>query len=338
MRLENLQALWYFWLLPPMLLLGIWSVYRRRRLLGRFAQSPLLPHLMPDASAPRLWAKIIFFFLALVFLIFTLTQPAWNPTPKQVQRQGRDIVILLDVSRSMLAQDLRPNRLERAKLAVNDLLGHLQGDRIVIIAFAGTPALKCPLTHDYGFARLALHDIDIDSAGRGGTHIGDAIRMAATQVFDDQQRDYKDIILITDGEDHESLPLEAAQAAAGQGIRIFAIGLGSETEGARIPVTDSSGRQSFLKYQNQEVWTKLDAETLKQIVFATPGGKYLNVATGSFDITQVYDDLIAGAARQSYETVSTMLYQQKFQIFLFAAIILLICEVWIRERQNEKTV
>ena len=137
--------------------------------------------------------------------------------------------------------------------------------------------MKCPLTQDYAFVRMALADISTESTSRGGTQIGDAIRKATDEVFDKQSRQYKDLILITDGEDHDSFPVQAAQKAAEDGVRIIAIGLGDDATGSRIPITGPNGEKTFLKYQGQEVWSKLDSDTLREVAYATEGGKYLSV-------------------------------------------------------------
>jgi Ca-activated chloride channel family protein len=237
----------------------------------------------------------------------------------------------------MLAEDIKPNRLERSKIAIADLLASLQGDRIAIITFAGNSTIKCPLTQDYAFVRMVLADISTESTSRGGTMIGDAIRKATTEVFDRQSREYKDIILITDGEEHEgqeSFPVQAAEKAAQEGIRIIAIGLGDENEGSRIPVTGPDGQQSFLMYKGKEVWTKLAGDKLRQIVFPT-GGRFLAVGPGeTFNLDQIYNDLIATAQKRELESLTMMKYDEKFQIFLALAIALIICEGLISERKK----
>ena len=335
MRLENYDALWLLWLLPLLASLFAFSLYRKRRMLQRFAATELLNRLNLQMSTARQIFKALLLIVAAAAIIIALTQPAWNPRREKISRKGRDIVILLDVSRSMLAEDLKPNRLEQAKLAIGDLLDQLRGDRVGIIAFAGNSVIKCPLTQDYGFVRMVLADINVDSVTRGGTLIGDAIRKATDEVFDEQDRDFKDIILITDGEDHESLPVKAAEKAAQQNIRVFAIGLGNEQEGSRIPITTAAGEKTFLKYEGQEVWTHLDADLLRDIVFSTPGGQYVNVATGSFDLGELYKNLILSADRKQLEATTVARYDEKFQIFLVLALVLLVCEAMISERKKK---
>jgi Ca-activated chloride channel homolog len=244
-------------------------------------------------------------------------------------------VILLDTSRSMLSEDIKPSRLERAKIAISDLLDKLGGDRIAIVTFAGNSAVKCPLTQDYAFVRMVMADISTESNSKGGTDIGDAIRKVTEEVFDKQSREYKDLILITDGEDHDSFPVEAAQKAAAQGIRIIAIGLGNETEGSRIPITGPDGRTTFLKYKGQEVWSKLDADTLRKVAAATSGGRYIGIEPGTtLDLGDIYEKLVASAQKRQLETATMITYDERFQIFLAAGILLLVCEVLISERKK----
>jgi Ca-activated chloride channel family protein len=237
----------------------------------------------------------------------------------------------------MLAEDLAPNRLERAKLAIEDCLERLQGDRVALVVFAGTAAVKSPLTLDYGFFRFILDDISIQSIARGGTMIGDALRKTLDEVFDDQEKEHKDIILITDGEDHDSFPVEAAKEVGERGVRLIAIGLGDENEGRRIPITDADGRRTFMTHNGVEVWSRLDADTLRKMVNATPGGKYLNVATGAINLGEVYEQLVASAERKTVESQTITQYEEKFQVFLGLAICALCCEMFVSERSRPKS-
>jgi len=274
---------------------------------------------------------------AFLSVVIALTEPKWNPRPQQIKRAGRDIVILLDTSRSMLAEDIKPNRLERSKIAIADLLAKLQGDRLAIVTFSGNATVRCPLTQDYAFVRTTLADITTETNAMGGTLIGDAVRKAATTVFDQKNRQYKDIILITDGEEHqgyESFPEQAAKDAAQEGIRIIAIGLGDETEGARIPITGPDGKTTFLTYKGKEVWTKLAADKLREIVFPS-GGKFLAVRPGeTFSLDEIYSDFIASAEKRELESSTMTQYDERFQIFLALAIGLIICEALISERKK----
>ena len=179
-----------------------------------------------------------------------------------------------------------------------------------------------------------LGDIGVESVSRGGTKIGDAIRKTMDEGFDNEEKKYKDIILITDGEDHDSFPVEAAEEAAEKGIRIIAIGLGDEDEGRRIPLTDENGNRYYLTHDGREVWSRLDASTLRRMASATPGGKYLNVATGAIDLGEVYLKLIASEEKREIESKTMQLYEEKFQIFLALAFVLLVAEMVVGERRR----
>jgi len=336
MNLGNDNALWLLFLVPLVLVPAyVWCFWRKARTLRVLASHEMLAKINNSVSLRKQMFKALLLIAAFASVVVALTEPKWNPQPQQIRRRGRDVVILLDTSRSMLAEDITPNRLERSKIAISDLLEVLRGDRIGIITFAGNATVKCPLTQDYAFVRMALADISTESTSRGGTMVGDAIRKAAEEVFDKQSRQYKDVILITDGEDHDSFPVQAAEKAAEEGVRIIAIGLGDDATGSRIPITGPSGERTFLMYQGQEVWSKLDSDTLREVAYATDGGKYLSVAPGTtMDLGRIYEDLIASAEGRELESMSMMKYDEKFQIFIALAIGLLIGEVLVSERRK----
>jgi len=337
-KLQNINMLYLLWLVPVMVAAYVYAWQRRREALRLFIDSGLLDRITMTVSGPRRRWKAILLVVTAVFIIMAMTRPGWNPKPETIERRGRDVVFLLDVSRSMLAEDLVPNRLERAKLAIRDAIEQLGGDRVALVAFAGTSAVKCPLTLDYGFFRMMLDKISTQSIARGGTMIGDAIRKVMSDVFDDQVKEYKDIILITDGEDHDSFPVAAAEKAGEKGVRLIAIGLGDENEGRRIPVTNAQGQKVFLEHDGREIWSRLDADTLRKMVNATPGGKYLNVSTGTIDLGMVYQNLIANAEKKALESETIKRYEEKFQIFLAMAFVLLCVEMVTSERKKEQTV
>jgi Ca-activated chloride channel family protein len=332
-RLYNIDMLYLLWSLPFLLGLFLYSSNRRRQTMEQLIGAGLLQKLVSVNPVRRRW-KAALILASFFLLIIGLARPAWNLQQTTVKRTGRDVVFVIDVSQSMLAEDLAPNRLERAKLAIADVIDTLDGDRVGLVAFAGTAAIKCPLTLDYGFFRMMLGNISTTSIARGGTLIGDALRLVLDQVLDSQERQFKDIVLITDGEDHESFPIEAAGEAAAKGVRLFIVGLGGENEGKRIPVTDAAGGRIFLQYQGQEVWSRLDADTLRQMALATPGGRYLNVATGTIDLGEVYLQLIGSAAKKELDEETIEKYDEKFQIFIGIGLLLLLMEVLIVERRD----
>lgn len=333
-RFQDPGMLKLLWLIPVLLAIAAYRFKMKDRALARFVEFSVLHRASRSVSRTRQWWKALLVLAASALIIASLARPAWNPRSEKVESSGRDIVFLLDVSRSMMAEDLKPNRLERAKLAIRDLIDVLRGDRVALVVFAGTAVVRCPLTRDYGFFRLALDDVDPGSVNRGGTLIGDALRTTINDVYNDHLKRFKDIILITDGEDQESFPAEAAKAVGERGIRLIAIGLGDEKEGWRIPVLNAQGERTFLQYDGREVWSRLNANALRKMADATPGGRCLNVATGTFDLGAIYRDLIADQEKRSYESMSIMRCEEKFQIFLGAAIFLLLAEMVLDERRS----
>jgi Ca-activated chloride channel family protein len=332
--LHNITMLHLLWTIPFIAALFFYGWSKKKQALNIFIEAGLLEKIYISTDNSKVYLKSILIIIASIFIVLSLTRPSWNPKPETIERKGRDIVFLLDVSKSMLAEDLAPNRIERAKLAINDCIDQLMGDRVALVAFAGTAAVKCPLTQDYGFFKMMLKSINTDSIARGGTMMGDALRVLLNDVFDDQAKEYKDIILITDGEDHDSFPVEAAKKVGEKGIRLIAIGLGDENEGKRIPVLNSTGEKSFLKYNGKEIWSRLDADTLRKMVNVTPGGKYFNVSTGTIDLGTVYRQLIAGAEKKELESETIKRYEEKFQIFLSLAFFLLCLEYIISDRKK----
>jgi Ca-activated chloride channel family protein len=328
--------LYLLWALPALGAVFLYAGHRRKQALLRFAERDLLKHINTSISAARRRTKALLLLAGFALAVIALARPAWNMVEQEVEQRGRDVVFVLDVSKSMLAEDLSPNRLERAKLAIRDSLERLQGDRVALVLFAGTAVVKCPLTHDYGFFRMAIDEASPASVSRGGTLIGDAIRTTIRQVFDNQARSHRDVILITDGEDQESYPVEAARKLGELGARLIAIGLGDENEGRRIPITGPTGQRTFMTHNGQEVWSRLDSDTLRKMVGATPGGRYLNVATGSIDFGDVYSRLIAGAGETDFGLAKFVQYEEKYQIFLSLAFFFLCLELCINERNPVK--
>ncbi len=342
-RFVDVAMLNALWLLAALAALMLYASRRRRRDLRRFVEAGLLERLGPSSS-PDPARRVLKAALALAAagaLVVALARPAWDEQQDEVTQRGRDVVFLLDVSRSMLAEDLPPNRLQRAKLAILDAVDRLDGDRVALAVFAGSAVVKCPLTLDYGFFRMALDDVTTYSVERGGTLIGDALRTVMRDVFDGKSSNYRDIVLITDGEDHESFPEEAAAEAGALGARLIAIGLGDERVGRRIPVVaEGSGGQSagdsrrFLQHEGREVWSRLDAATLRRMADATPGGIYLNVATGAIDLGDVYRRLIASAESGEVGSVQVERLEERFQLFLAICVLLLALEIGLRERRG----
>lgn len=335
--LGNENALWLLFLVPLIIIPAyLWYFYAKSNALKTFADTHLIKKLNTNSSTARQITKFLLILTAVIFIIIALTQPMWNPKPVEIKRTGRDVAILLDVSRSMLAEDIKPSRLERAKLAIKDLLNVLQGDRIAIMTFAGSATIKAPLTNNYGFINMVLdRDISTESTPLGGTNLGDAIRKATREIFSNSQKNYSDLIIISDGEENQqTFPAQAAADASEKGIRIIAIGLGSTEPGARIPIYEN-GKKTYLTHDGREVWTKLNPQTLADVATATENGKFLTVGPNqTFDLDQLYKDLVAAAEKRQMESAQSIRYEQKFQIFLAISIIILFIEVMTGERKK----
>nr|MBC8452720.1 VWA domain-containing protein [Spirochaetota bacterium] len=203
-------------------------------------------------------------------------------------------------------------------------------------AFAGSAVIKCPLTLDYSFFKQAVSQLAPDAVSRGGSMIGDALRKTVQEVLHDSSAGFQDIILITDGEDQESYPIRAAEMLGEKQIRLIAIGLGDENTGKRIPITDDQGNSTYLTYNGQEVWSRLDADTLRQMTQKTDGGQYLNVSTGAFDMEEIYTALIASQKTTSIEEETIYEYDEKFQLFLAPGIFLIILYLFINAVYTRK--
>ncbi|MBN1520954.1 MAG: VWA domain-containing protein, partial [Candidatus Aureabacteria bacterium] len=238
----------------------------------------------------------------------------------------------VDTSKSMLAQDVKPNRLERAKLAIKDFIKHLQGDRIGLIAFSGEAFLQCPLTVDYNGFLLSLDSLSVNSITRGGTSISQAIK-EAIKSYEGGFKKYKVLIMITDGEDHEGAPLKAAEDAKKEGIKIFCIGIGTP-EGELISVEDEKGNKTFLKdSQGNVVKTRLDETTLQKIALAT-GGSYVRSGATEFGLDMIYDKKLSKMEKRELESKLAKQFEDRFQIPLALAFLLLAGELFINERKR----
>ena len=268
---------------------------QRRKTAERFITPLLWPRLLPAPSPARFWLKTALWELALVLGLFALAGPCFGTYTEEVRARGADLYVLIDVSRSMLANDVPPSRLGRAKADVADLLNHLRGERVGLIAFAGAATVKCPLTTDYNYFRQALNELDTNSAPKGGTAIGDAIRKALAVLPHEAERD-QSLLLITDGGDQNSYPLDAAGLAAERRVLIFTVGLGDTEKGSRIPVT-KDGAQKYIEYEGQQVWSKMDGTLLSEIALKTKGA-YVPAGTRGYDLGQVYDERLQALLRE----------------------------------------
>jgi len=330
MRFGDPLYFYLFWCLVPLIFFMVWGMRKKQQLILKFCGNPLLSKLVHPGVEKRHRSKAIFVVLAILFLILALTRPRWGYQWEDLHQRGVDVIVALDVSSSMLAEDIKPNRLERAKRKISDLLDMMEGDRIGLVAFAGTSFVQCPLTLDYGAARLFLSAIDTQLIPVQGTALGDAIK-TSVKAFRSQEKKSKALILITDGEDQMGKALSAAKSASDQGVKIYTIGIGGEI-GAPLP--NPSGAGGFRKNQQGEViLSKLDETTLQQIALET-GGSYVRSVTGDIDLKTIYKDQIKKhIEKKELKSERRKIWQERFQWFIFIALICLVAETCLSEKR-----
>jgi Ca-activated chloride channel family protein len=295
----------------------------------------MVERLMPATADLGPWIKGGALLLGVACLVLAAARPRWGVYFEEVSARGVDLFVVLDVSRSMQAEDLAPNRLERAKSDILDLLTKLTGDRVGLITFAGAAVVHVPLTTDQGFFRSVLDEVDSDSAPLGGTMIGDAIRKAIESMEERLDRDQV-IVLITDGEDHDSFPEEAAALAAERGIKIITVGLGDTGEGARIPVRDESGSVSFVRHEGQEIWSVMDERLLKEIAMKTDGA-YVPARTRAYDLGHIYEKYLAQLTRGEIRAEKRKRYGEQFQVFVCLGLTFILLEMLIPRYAAKRT-
>jgi Ca-activated chloride channel family protein len=318
--------------LIPVLILAFWFLNRnKKKLLAYFADKDLHKVLFPSNSKVKSWMKFIIILLAITCLIFAAANPQVGTKLQEVKQTGIDVFIALDVSNSMLAEDIKPSRLEKAKYQISNLINKLRGDRIGLIIFAGEAYIQIPLTTDYSAANLFLSAVDVNSVPVQGTAIASAINLAVSSF--DSAGTEKVIIAITDGEDHEGDEMGAVDYAVSKGIKIYTIGLGS-ISGVPIPIYDERGNVVGFRKDNEgnTVLTKLDEETLKQIA-RTGDGKYYRGSNYEDYLDKIYSEL-SELEQTEFGVKKVTDYEDRFYYFLIPAIILLIIEFFISEKKS----
>ena len=325
---EYLNAMY----LLPILVIIFYLLYKnKRKLLERFADKELHSVIVSSYSNVKNYIKFGIIILALICLIIAAANPQVGTKLQEVKQTGIDVFILLDVSRSMTAEDIKPNRLEKAKYQISNLIQKLAGDRIGLIIFAGKAYIQFPLTTDYSAASLFLSAVDVNSVPQQGTAIGSAINLAV-QSFDSSATE-KVIIVITDGEDHEGDVMDAVDKAVSNGNKIYTIGLGS-TGGVPIPVYNNRGDMIGFKKDNEgnPVLTKLDEESLKQIASAG-NGEYFRGNNYEDYLDKIYNNL-SELKKSEFGVKKVTDYEDRFYYFLIPAILLLIIELFISEKKS----
>ena len=331
-RFANPEFLYLLLILPVLTGLFIINRVRSRNAIRKLGEAALISRLMPELSRPRPVLKFILLLAGISAIIIVLARPQYGSKLEEVRKQGVEVIIALDVSNSMLAEDIQPDRITRAKQAISRLVDNLSNDKIGLIVFAGDAYTQIPITTDYISAKMFLSTIGPDMVPKQGTAIGAAIRLAAGS-FTPGEGKSRAIIIITDGENHEDEPLKEAEEAAKSGIVIHTIGIGS-SEGVPIPVS-AGGRKDYLKDQNgTTVITRLDEDILKKIA-VTAGGNYIRASSSSIGLDEIFSDIRKMDQSELESSVYTE-YNDQFQIFAALALILLVIEIVIMERKNRK--
>ena len=332
MNFAHPHILHLLWLLPVLAWVLHVLYIRRIKIINRFVQANLMPKAVRNGRE-RLWrwktALILIFY---VFAILALARPQWGYELQEIKRQGLDILIAVDVSKSMMTQDVKPNRLERTKLAIKDLVKKLKGDRIGLIAFAGEAFLVCPLTVDYNGFLLSLNDLNIDTIPRGGTDLSNAINQAI-KSYGGIGQPYKAFVLVTDGEDQEGDALATAHKAKEKGIMIYTVGIGTQ-EGDLIQVQNADGQREFLKdAQGNFIKSRLNENLLQKIAYET-GGAYVRSAATQFGLDYLYDQQLGKIEKHDIEHKMQKKYHERYQWFLWMALLALAVEAVIKTREN----
>jgi len=329
-RLAHPHFLYLLLLIPLLVLLFVYARRQKKKALAAFGDLNLVMRLIPEYSGTRQILKFIIWSVAWILIVIGMTDPQTGSKLEKIKRKGVDMVFALDVSNSMMAQDITPNRLERAKQAIVHLLGKLENDRVGLVIFAGKSYIQMPLTTDYSATRLFLSNINPGMIPVQGTAIGDAIE-TSTSVFGTTKQS-KAIIIITDGENHEDNAIEAAQSAAGKGFRIYTIGIGLP-EGAPIPVFSGNTQIGYKKDASGiTVITRINEPMLQDVAKAGKG-IFVRANNSQSGVQEVFDQ-INKLEKAEYNEAFSSDYEDRFQFFILAALILILGEVLIADRKG----
>lgn len=324
----NHLFLWLLLLVPVIFAgYGVLCAIRKRRLRA-FGDEALVKELMPRYSGARGWLRCTLFALAFACFVIGIARPMMGATLKEHEASGAEIMICLDVSNSMLAEDYSPSRLDRAKLAISRIVDRLQDDRIGLIVFAGSSFVQLPITTDYVSAKMFLNSIDTDSVPIQGTAIGDAI-LTAVRGFSAQSEKSRAIIVITDGENHEDDPIAAARQAAEVGVKVYTIGVGS-AQGQPIPKNGDLMKDS----EGNIVVSRLDEDVLKKIA-AAGNGAYVHAGNEEFGLNPIIDD-IQKMEDERFNSVIFEEYDEQFMYFFAAALVFFVLEMLLGERRPKR--
>ncbi len=336
MRFAEPMFLWGLLTLPLFALLFVYAYHRRKKLAARFVSLSMLPKLSTSVSPWRRLAKVTLLLFAIAFLFVALARPQWGRKMEHIERRGLDLVLLQDISLSMLAEDVKPNRLTRSRHEISSFLESLSGDRVGLVAFSGEAQVMVPLTLDYGTVQMMLRELTPGWL-MPGTNLENAIRKGMSLYKNSGSAgQYSVMILMSDGEELEAAAVNAAKEAAEMGIRIYTIGIGSR-EGVPIPVPSKNGEVAYKKdMQGNIVTTRLEDGTLQEIASVT-GGLYFYASPGEFQLQKVLTEI---ASLEKKEQASDRMenYQDRYQIFLGLAALLFLIEALVSERGRKRRI
>ena len=332
-RFETIELLWLLLGVPLITVLYLLDMFYRKRALERFGDKNLVSKLQPDSSSFKRISKLVLLLTAFSFFVIAAANPQIGTKMEKVKRQGIELMIALDVSNSMLAEDIKPSRIERAKQSLIKLIDALAGDRIGIVIFAGDAFLLLPMTSDYSAAKLLVSSVSTDLIQNQGTALGNAIEIS-TNSFSQKEDKSRALIIISDGENHEDNALAATEIAAEKNIQIYTIGMGSK-DGAPIPKYDALGNQRGFKKDKDGniIMSKLNAGVLQQI--ANEGnGQFAYASNAGVNLNDILDD-ISGMKKEEYGEKVYTDYDDKFQLFLIPGILLLLLELLLSYKKNK---
>ncbi len=331
-RFAHSEYLYLLFGIPLLLVIYIIAVRLRKRSLAKFGDPGLVNGLMPDVSKSRPHFKFLIVLFALALLIVAIAGPEFGSKLKEVKRKGIELIIALDVSNSMRAEDIAPDRLDRAKQAISKLIDRLNGDKLGLIVFAGDAYTQIPITTDYSAAQMFLSTINTNMVSRQGTAIGSAIDLAM-KSFDPTSNASKVLVIISDGENLQGNALEKAKEAAKNGIKIYTIGMGT-VEGAPIPITEANGQKGFLKdQQGNVVTTKMNATMLSELASAG-GGEFYTASSSNVGLNKLFDKLNSLNKAELDSKVFSE-YEEQFPYLIGAVLILLIIDFLIIDRKGK---
>ena len=322
-----------FWLVVLIALSALFANRWRRRARNRFASEQMLRTMMSFPTAKLRLLRDVATLVAGALVVLSLIDIRWGEIERELPQKGIEVMFLVDVSKSMLAEDVAPNRLERAKQMIRDTLDEMSGDRVGLTLFAGEARQRIPMTNHYEDFQQTLAEITPDDLATGGSKLGDAIRVAA-DGFLEQRNDHQAIVVLTDGEDQESNPVDVArQVFEERNVRIFTIGLGDFRQGARVPLGEDE-QDGYLQYDGQQVWSKLDGKVLKEVAEVT-GGDYIPAGTKLVNMSDFYYGYLSNLEQVEFAKAKFNRKEARYQWFLVPAILLVLFECyWIFPREK----